>query len=55
MPNMLEVTNQDYLHFHWTGSNTNPNNNDGQGQNGSDRLLFFPCSCFGSCGHFVFC
>lgn len=37
VPNILEVTQGDCIHFQWTGSNTNPNNNDGQGKQGTDR------------------
>lgn len=37
VPNILEVSRGDCVHFQWTGSNTNPNNNDGQGKQGTDR------------------
>ncbi|KAK7102363.1 protein DD3-3-like [Littorina saxatilis] len=37
VPNTLELTQGDMIHFQWTGSNTNPNNNDGQGLAGTDR------------------
>ena len=37
VPNRLETSNGDYIHFQWTGSNKNPRNNDGQGLDGSDR------------------
>jgi len=37
VPNILEVSRGDCVHFQWTGSNTNPNNNDGQGKRGTDR------------------
>lgn len=37
VPNILEVSRGDCIHFQWTGSNTNPNNNDGQGKQGTDR------------------
>jgi len=35
--NSLHVTEGDFVHFQWTGSNTNPNNNAGQGTQGTDR------------------
>ncbi|XP_078594983.1 protein DD3-3-like [Branchiostoma floridae x Branchiostoma japonicum] len=37
VPNTLEVSKGDYVHYQWTGSNTNPENNDGQGKAGTDR------------------
>lgn len=36
VPNILEVSRGDCVHFQWTGSNTNPNNNDGQGTDRSN-------------------
>eukprot|EP00008_Paramoeba_atlantica_P006161 CAMPEP_0201489326 /NCGR_PEP_ID=MMETSP0151_2-20130828/22062_1 /ASSEMBLY_ACC=CAM_ASM_000257 /TAXON_ID=200890 /ORGANISM="Paramoeba atlantica, Strain 621/1 / CCAP 1560/9" /LENGTH=597 /DNA_ID=CAMNT_0047874881 /DNA_START=145 /DNA_END=1938 /DNA_ORIENTATION=- len=42
MPNRLRVQTDEYIHFHWAGSNTNPANNDGQGQQQSDRSNIAP-------------
>lgn len=37
VPNRVEVSLNDYIHFQWTGSNSNPLGNDGQGAPGTDR------------------
>jgi len=42
MPEPLQVSVGDYVHFCWTGSNTNPDNNDGQGKEGTDRSNLCP-------------
>jgi len=42
IPEPLYVSEGDYVHFCWTGSNTNPNNNDGQGKQGTDRSNICP-------------
>lgn len=36
-PNRLHMTEGDYIHIQWDGSNDNPRNNAGQGTAGSDR------------------
>tara|TARA_Y100000590_G_scaffold470559_1_gene666336 strand:- start:3367 stop:5286 length:1920 start_codon:yes stop_codon:yes gene_type:complete len=46
VPNRLEITTDDYIHFQWVGSDFNPHNNDGEGRAGTDRsnlveLAFF--------------
>lgn len=37
IPNRLNVTTEDYIHFQWTGADTNPGNNAGQGTAKTDR------------------
>jgi len=37
VPNDLVVTQGDYIHFQWTGSDFNPQNNAGEGLAGTDR------------------
>jgi hypothetical protein len=37
VPNRMFISEDDYVHVQWTGSNTNPGNNDGQGRRQSDR------------------
>ena len=37
VPNRLNVTTDDYIHFQWTGSDYNPHNNAGEGRAGTDR------------------
>jgi len=42
VPNNLTITNDEYLHFQWVGSDYNPPENDGEGRAGTDRsnLMF---------------
>jgi len=42
IPEPIDVSEGDFVHFCWTGSNTNPNNNDGQGKQGTDRSNICP-------------
>lgn len=37
VPNNITITNNDYLHFQWVGSDYNPPENDGEGRIGTDR------------------
>jgi len=37
VPNTLNITEEDYIHFQWVGSDFNPNGNDGEGRAGTDR------------------
>ena len=37
VPNRLNLTTEDYIHFQWVGSDFNPQNNDGEGRAGTDR------------------
>lgn len=37
VPNNITITDNDYLHFQWVGSDFNPLNNDGEGRAGTDR------------------
>jgi len=37
VPTHLEVNQNDYIHFQWTGCDTNPNNNAGEGTTSTDR------------------
>ena len=37
VPNNLSITDNDYIHFQWVGSDFNPLNNDGEGRAGTDR------------------
>lgn len=37
VPNNLTITEEDYVHFQWVGSDFNPQNNDGEGRAGTDR------------------
>ena len=37
VPNTMQLTSGDWVHFQWTGSNTNDNQLDGQGKAGTDR------------------
>jgi hypothetical protein len=37
VPNNITITEDDYLHFQWLGSDYNPQGNDGEGRAGTDR------------------
>lgn len=37
VPNNITITENDYIHFQWVGSDYNPLNNDGEGRAGTDR------------------
>lgn len=37
VPNNLTITEADYVHFQWVGSDFNPLNNNGEGRAGTDR------------------
>ena len=37
VPNNITITQDDYLHFQWVGSDYNPPGNDGEGRAGTDR------------------
>ena len=37
VPNILNLTVNDYIHFQWIGSDFNPPGNDGEGRAGTDR------------------
>ena len=37
VPNRLNITTDDYVHFQWVGSDYNPPNNAGEGRAGTDR------------------
>jgi len=37
VPNNITITQDDYLHFQWVGSDYNPQGNDGEGRAGTDR------------------
>ena len=37
VPNRLNITTDDYVHFQWAGSDFNPPNNAGEGRAGTDR------------------
>lgn len=37
VPNNITITDDDYLHFQWVGSDYNPIGNDGEGRDGTDR------------------
>ena len=37
VPNRLNITTDDYIHFQWAGSDYNPHNNAGEGRDGTDR------------------
>jgi hypothetical protein len=37
VPNNITITEDDYLHFQWVGSDYNPIGNDGEGRDGTDR------------------
>ena len=37
VPNNLTITENDYVHFQWVGSDFNALNNDGEGRGGTDR------------------
>lgn len=37
VPNNVTITENDYIHFQWLGSDYNPPGNDGEGRDGTDR------------------
>lgn len=37
VPNNIKISEDDYLHFQWVGSDFNPHGNDGEGRPGTDR------------------
>lgn len=37
VPNNITITQEDFIHFQWVGSDYNPQGNDGEGRAGTDR------------------
>jgi hypothetical protein len=46
IPNELNITVDDYVHFQWVGSDFNPPNNEGEGRRGTDRTNLVELSYF---------
>jgi len=46
VPNRLNISTNDYIHFQWVGSDYNPPNNAGEGRDGTDRSNIVESSIF---------